>query len=402
MNYLKFLIIGSVALVSSFAYSVSAFEATSTSFEIHAGDTESVVGASTSTTFKLHYAGGQNATASSSLTITSISSGILYWLYGFFGALYEQTHYRWRNDDGTNETDATWGPNEDILYNQLQKNTVKRLRIEVSNEGWTRGSAPQFRLEVASTTVCASGSYVAVPTDYSGTWHLATSTVVSDATATSDFAGSLTNSNGNFVPGQIKTTGNTTSAIALTSTDFTEIEYGLLATSNAVNGGTYCFRVTNNGSTSNMGYSESKYPKAVIASGLSATGSLESAVFETTATAGHGVAYNSIMWKGSQNGSLGKVQFQFATSDCSNGKTNYPACNDTGVWTFYGNQGGTCNTNNYYDTTSADVPVELSCSPSYHNNQRYFRYKIQICSSNCTDSGVASPIVEDVVVNWAP
>lgn len=407
------IIVSTIALlcfvVQGLPLTTRAFEATSTSFELHAGDLESAVGTSTSATFKLQNAGGQNATASSSATTKSVSAGILYWFLGFFNARYEQTHYRWRNDDGT-ETTATFPINEDTQYNQFAKNTVKRIRIEVSNEGWTRGVAPQLRLEVASTTTCSSGTYSAVPTDYSTAWHLATSTIVADATATTDFAGSLTNSNANFVAGQVKTTGNTTSAITLTSADFTEVEYGVLATGNAPDGATYCFRVTDNGGTSNMAYTELEYAKAVIASGLSPTGTLDSAVFDTftTASSSQGPAYNSIMWNGTEG--TGKVRFQFAASDCANGQTDYPACG-AGTWSFIGssNGGATCNGSLYYDTLTSGTgggpgkPVEISCAGSQsQNNKRYYKYRIQICSSDCSGSGVTSPVVSGVVVNYAP
>lgn len=393
-----------------FIIPVYAYESSSATFEIHAGDIESVVASSTSATFKLHNAGGQNATASSSQSSMSVSSGILYWLYGYFTARYDQAHFRWRADDDT-EANATFPVNIDTVYNQFPKNTVKRLRFEVSNEGWTRGAAPQFTLEVAQTATCSGGSYSAVPTDYSAHWHIATSTQYVDADPTTNVSGGLTDENANFVAGEIKDTGNTTSAITLPSRDFTEVEFGVMALTAAGTGGNdYCFRLTNNGATSGTGYAfaYSQYATAIVASGLPATGALESAVFETTATAGHGAAYNSIMWNGTEEGT-GKVRFQLATSDCSNGATNSPTC-DTGTWSWYGSNdnGVTCNSSLYYDTLTSGAgggpgkPVEISCAPAQHNNQRYFRYKIQICSSDCSGSGVTSPVVEDVVVNWAP
>lgn len=400
-----------------FLPSVSAFESTSATFEIHAGDAESTVASSTSATFWLHNAGGQNATASSSLTTTSISSGILYWLYGFFAARYDQIHYRWREDDaGCTESSTApscWLVAVDTQYNPFPVNTAKRLRFEVSNEGASRGSSPSFTLEFAelsSGSDCANGpfatNYIAVPTSYSLHMHLATSTPVSDATWTTDVGTppttGLTNANSNFIQGQVKTTGNTTGSITLNSDNFTEVEYGVSATSLATGGAMYCFRLNDNITPTRMVYSN--YAKAQLSSGLPATGTLDSAIFDTFDGGGawQGPAYNSVMWRGNQNSSLGKVQFQFATSDCSNGKTNYPACNDAGAWTFYGSQGGNCNTNNYYDTDGTDIPVELSCSPSYHNNQRYFRYRVRICTSNCSTSGDYSPIIEDIIVNWSP
>lgn len=389
-----------------------AFESSSTNFEIHAGDIESAVGSSTSATFRLHDAGGQNATASSSLTVTSVSSGILYWLYSFFTASYDQIHYRWRADDNT-EALATFPVNIDTQYASFPKNTVKRLRFEVSNEGWTRGTAPAFTLEVAQTATCSSGTYAPVLADYSGHWHIATSTQFTDGAATTNVAGGLTDENRSFVAGQIKDTGNTTGTVTLASSDFTEIEFGVMALDASTNINPYCFRLTNNGATSGTGYvfSYSQYAVASVVSGLQATGSLESAVFDTFDGGGanQGPAYNSIMWKGTEEGT-GKVRFQLATSDCPNGETNPPTCN-TGTWGWYGSSDGgvTCGSGFYYDTGVGPTygpgkPVEISCSASQaQNNKRYYKYKIQICSSaDCASSGVTSPIVDDVVVNWAP
>lgn len=386
-------------------YSALAFESTSASFEIHAGDVESTTGTSTSATFQLHNAGGQTATATSTGSTKQIFSGVLYWFYSFFFSSYNQVHYRWRADDG-DEVTATWPINEDTQYVSFPKNTFKRLRLEVANDGgWTRGAAPSFTLEVAPmVTTCAAGTFAAVPTTYgAGAWVIATSTNITNGAATTNVGTppttGVTDVGSTWVAGQTMTTSNTTSAITVAAGSFTEIEYALVASSNAVGGTTYCFRVTNNGGTTGFVYTQ--YAKAVIESGLPATGTLDSAVFDTytTSAALQGPAYNSAMWKGSQNGSLGKVQFQLATSDCANGSTDYPTCS-TGSWSFIG--GATCNSAGYYDTTGPDAPVELSCAPANHNNQRYFRYRVRLCSADCSASGTASPIVDDVVVNWAP
>lgn len=375
---------------------VFAFEATSTSFELHAGNVEGISGSGSSATFKGIGAGGQLSIGISSAT-KKVYSGILYWFAGIFAPVYEQIHYRWRADDGTEST-ATFPVNEDGVYVNFPTNTVKRLRFEISNNSWTRlGSNSQFTLEVASTTSCSSGTYSAVPTVAGQVWVIATTTNLTDSSATTNVSGGLTDNGTNFVSGQVKTTGNTTGAIALNGGDFTEIEYAVKATTTAV--GQYCFRLTNNGVTTNFSYTS--YAQVLLTIGLPATGSLDSAVFDTYSTSGalQGPAYNSIMWKGSQNGSLGKVQFQLATSDCSNGEGNYPTCS-MGTWGFVG--GATCDSLSYYDTTAADTPVEISCSPANHNNRRYFRYRIRICTLDCTSGGQASPIVDDVIVNWAP
>lgn len=396
--------------------SVQAFESSSANFELHASDIQSITGSSSSATFRSQGAGGQSAGGISSLT-NKVYAGILYWLHGFFTAQYTQAHFRWRADDNT-ETLASFPVNIDTQYVNFPKNIVKRLRFEVSNEGWTRGSPPVFRIEVAQTATCSDGTYAPVLTDYSGHWHIATSTQFLDEDPTTNVSGCspqsdcITDENVNFVAGRIKDTSNTTSAITLTSQDFTEVEFGVMALSAATDNPKYCFRLTDNGSIANMVYSEAKYATAIVASGLPITGSLDSAVFDTFNGGGalQGPAYNSIMWKGTEG--TGKVRFQFATSDCSNGKTDPPTCS-SGGWTFYGSgdSGVTCNASSWYDTNTSgfgggpDKPVELACSPAQHNNQRYFRYRIQVCSNsdaNCSTSGTVSPVVEDVIVNWSP
>lgn len=122
-------------------------------------------------------------------------------------------------------------------------------------------------------------------------------------------------------------------------------------------------------------------------------GELISAVFDSTESA-EGPGYNSVMWKGVLGGvgqNEGKVRFQFATAD-----------SPSGPWTYLG--GATCGTGDWFDPGAPDVPVELkgtACQAAW-NNKRYFRYKIQICSSDCVLSGASTPIVDDVTVSWAP
>lgn len=137
--------------------------------------------------------------------------------------------------------------------------------------------------------------------------------------------------------------------------------------------------------------------------GMPIKGELTSAVFDSGIT--DGAAYNSVMWKGSVEGT-GKVRFQLATSNCENGATNDPTCS-IGIWQFVG--GSTCGSGDWYDTLTSGSgggpgkPVELTCAAVNHNNKRYYRYKIQICSNtDCSSVGATSPEVSDVVVSWAP
>jgi len=114
-----------------------------------------------------------------------------------------------------------------------------------------------------------------------------------------------------------------------------------------------------------------------------------SAIFDTTGSS-DGPAYNSILWKGALGGlsnDQGVVKFQFAASDSS-----------SGPWTFIG--GTTCSSGDWYMGAS-DTPIEIGCFSDF-NNKRYFRYKIRICSKDCSATGDYTPEVYDVVVSWSP
>jgi hypothetical protein len=137
-----------------------------------------------------------------------------------------------------------------------------------------------------------------------------------------------------------------------------------------------------------------RYAPAACGTGLPAIGELTSAIFDTTGSETLKPAYNSIMWLGSFAGGTGKVRFQLATSNSPSGPWNYFGSSDNGV---------TCSSGAWYDPGAADTPAEIACAAANHNSQRYFRYKVQLCSNNdCATPGTISPRVDDVVVNWSP
>lgn len=367
-----------------------AFESSSASFEIHASAQDSTTGSSSSSSFQALHAGGQNNTGISTSSFFEKFSGILYWLKSIYTAQYEQIHFRWRNDDGTQST-ATWHQVQDGTYTSFPKTTTTRLRFEVSNSGWTRGSAPTFQLQYATSTNCSLGSYTAVPTDTSYAWQIVSSGNFSDGDTTTN---QLTASNNSFVSGQMKSAGNTTGAITLASNNFTEIEYALEATTNAIANTTYCFRLLDTNLTpTRMLYT--RYAKAVLA-GYAAAGNVVSSTYDTNTV--YGAAYNSILWQGTLNS--GKVQFQLGTSNCANGATNPPTC-DSGTWSYYG-PACTTASDDWYDPGNPDTPINIGCG-TIHNNKRYFRYQVQLCSlSDCAISGSTSPVITEINVNWSP
>jgi hypothetical protein len=115
-------------------------------------------------------------------------------------------------------------------------------------------------------------------------------------------------------------------------------------------------------------------------------GSLDSSVFDTTVAA----TFNAILWHGNLN--YGRVRFQAASSLCSNGATNAPACN-SGGWNFIGS-----------DHTSASWYVGLPGKPILldsidHSGKRYIRYRIELTSGLKPGFGPQSPRIHDVIIN---
>lgn len=132
--------------------------------------------------------------------------------------------------------------------------------------------------------------------------------------------------------------------------------------------------------------------------GLPVSGYIISSTIDTGIT--KGAAFNALMWRGNLNG--GKVRLQFAASNCQSGQSDYPLCS-IGNWgdinTPYA--GPDCTSNTSYESFP-DISSEIGCAVK-HNNKRYFRYKITLCSAaDCILSGMGNPEVTDVVVNWSP
>ncbi len=121
------------------------------------------------------------------------------------------------------------------------------------------------------------------------------------------------------------------------------------------------------------------------------TGELVSSVFDTGVAGG--AALNAVMWQGTKPSDT-NVKFQIASGNCSNGKTNPPACDDSGTWQYKGDAGSSAD---YYAPSGPSVQVKIRRQD--HNNVRYFRYKIFLES----DGGrTQAPRVIDAMVSWGP
>ena len=149
-----------------------------------------------------------------------------------------------------------WAAAEDTLLTGLPKLALQRLRFEMSNEGsWTAfGSTYRLEASGANPASCVAATYAAVPTGAGSHWQIVASANLTDGAATTNVASGLTDENTTFVAGQTKDTGNQTTGISLTKTEFTESEFAIQATLNSVDDATYCFRLTHAGSTIDFTY----------------------------------------------------------------------------------------------------------------------------------------------------
>jgi hypothetical protein len=125
-------------------------------------------------------------------------------------------------------------------------------------------------------------------------------------------------------------------------------------------------------------------------------GTLTSTIIDTQSINGSG--YFNILWQGDSLCSGCSVKFQIAASNCSNGASNYPTCN-TGTWTYY----GPTTTSDYYIPSGPGIPVPITYAGQYSalsasvQNKRYVRYQITLVPASSL-----SPVVKDVIINYAP
>ena len=139
---------------------------------------------------------------------------------------------------------------------------------------------------------------------------------------------------------------------------------------------TYYYRVRAYNAAGNSNYSNEASASTQSQTPLEAN--LISSIFDTGVSNGAGL--NSIMWQGVLNS--GEVKFQIASAATSSGPWNY--------------KGWDGSSGSYYTPTDANVPIQIN--PAYHNNYRYFRYKIFLYSDQARTQ---SPRVDDVIINYS-
>ncbi len=217
-----------------------------------------------------------------------------------------QNAYHWRLDNGTEVTasSATNGV-ENTAISALQKNTPRRLRLGVSNEGSTSSLPVSFVLEYGvAAPSCDTIPNWTVLNDASP-WVMYDSSNLTEGANTNDIAtssGGVSNGNSSFISsnGGVRDTTATSSAVTLGTTNFVELEYSIVATTTAVEGETYCFRVSRSGTA--LG-TYTAYPQVTIAADVtvSATGTQATSSDVGTPNNYYGGTFRIVENSGSRN-----------------------------------------------------------------------------------------------------
>jgi hypothetical protein len=166
------------------------------------------------------------------------------------GPVLTQTAYHWRLDDGAevDASSATGGVSDTALDN-VPRESIRRLRVQVDNAGSVASQPVQYRLEYGvQVTTCENISSWNTVDEPSAAWVMATTSNLSDGNTTDILpsSGGMDNPVGaTFVgTGAARESSSDSGSISLSVTEFTELEYAIVSTELAGFDTTYCFRVT--------------------------------------------------------------------------------------------------------------------------------------------------------------
>ncbi|MCB9811890.1 hypothetical protein H6783_03175 [Candidatus Nomurabacteria bacterium] len=169
-------------------------------------------------------------------------------------AVLTQTGYHWRNDNGdeTGATSATGGTENTPLPN-VARYAPYRLRFRVENTGSVSSAGTTYRLEYGTKvgTCSTVGVWQRIA---SGTaFTMATTSQLTEGNDTTDISpgnGGVTDGGGTFLGtnGGQREVSDETGSLTLSASQYTELEFAIMATDQSAYGTDYCFRLTDSGS----------------------------------------------------------------------------------------------------------------------------------------------------------
>ncbi|MDD5149001.1 MAG: T9SS type A sorting domain-containing protein [Flavobacterium sp.] len=147
---------------------------------------------------------------------------------------FQQTAYRWRNDDG-NETTATWKANTNTASVVDFINSPIRLRFQVGETVGMAGGALATQLLQYSKN---GGAYVTITESNTNDFRFVNSSFISDGTATTQQIPS-----GSFFGSGLFRSNSSSINVNIGASNVTELEYCIVPTSNYDNTATYTFQI---------------------------------------------------------------------------------------------------------------------------------------------------------------
>ncbi len=255
-----------------------------------------------------------------------------------------QQIYRWRDDSVDVNSDGGWLAAEDTTLADQDKNTSLRLRMRIANHGTTpEDAAREYELqfsERSSSESCSDVSaWIGVSDSSTDAFELYSSIHINpdqELLTTS----LLSNPDGySFVSGQAMELSDTTTPLGpLSDSAYTELEYALRPTLNAVTGSTYCFRLYDSSSLSILDQYNT-YPEITLSSNvIAATGLGEAGTF-TSATDGGWTSvsfsgtYSSPVVVGTTNSHNGENALVFESRNVTSTGAEMRVCESEGSTT---------------------------------------------------------------------
>ncbi len=252
-----------------------------------------------------------------------------------------QQIFRWRDDSTAVDTDGGWLASENTNLSDQAKGTPLRLRIRSANHGTTaEDNGRTYELQytdkgTAGSCDLASGwsgvgdsstdAFEMVDSSYISTdGQIVTNSLLSDP----DGFG--------FVSGQAREVADTTSAIGpLNSNSYTEIEYSISPTDDAVTGSNYCFRLYDTAANSLLdrydAYPEISIESTVTSSkGLGEAGTFSSATDGGWTTINFLGSYASPVVVGTTNSHNGQSALVFESRNVTGTSAEMRVCESEG------------------------------------------------------------------------
>ncbi|MEK7212308.1 MAG: glycine-rich domain-containing protein, partial [Patescibacteria group bacterium] len=161
-----------------------------------------------------------------------------------------QTGFIWRNDDSAGSIAVAQNT---ALGSGVYVGDRKRLRFQIANTGGGPANGYNYRLEYAPGPGCTSWSAVPMGSAGSSPWVIEESPYLSNSSSSIHLS-DISAPGGTFTSGLVNTLSNETNVTSIPAGSYSEFEYSLKSTLNAVPGTQYCFRLTNGGSTSTFTY----------------------------------------------------------------------------------------------------------------------------------------------------